>query len=173
MSQARGEKLLIPALGDVALSKLRSDLVAEAYDRIQAENPKIGPATIRRIHATFSSALNSAVGARRIDFNPAAHVHLPAHTRPQVRPWEPAELGKFLDHAANHRDGIVFEVIASTGMRRGEALGLRWSDIDLEAGVIVARLQLLQVGSEFQFGPLKTVNGQDRVIELTRGRSVH
>lgn len=101
------EKLLIPAMGDIALSKLRADHVVTAYDKIQAEHPTMGPTAMRRMHATLSSALNEAVKARRIDFNPAAHVHLPRAPRPKVKPWEPAELGKFLDHAAGHREGIL------------------------------------------------------------------
>jgi integrase len=104
--------------------------------------------------------------ARRIDFNPAQHVHLPDANRPKVIPWEPAELGQFLDHVAGHRFGALFEVMAATGLRRGEALGLRWSDIELELGVIVVRRQLVQVGSEAIFAAPKTRSGENRIVEL-------
>jgi integrase len=158
---------LIPELGHLELSKLRNDHIAAAYDNVQAANPRLGPATLHRIHRTLSSALNAAVKARRIEFNPASLVHLPEVRRPQVRPWEPAELGKFLDFVAGDELGALFEVIAATGMRRGEALGLRWSDIDLEVGVITVRQQLVESGAgRFDFGPPKTASGEGRQIEL-------
>jgi len=56
--------------------------------------------------------------------------------------------------------------MAVTGLRRGEALGLRWSDLTLETGDIVVRQQLIQVGSAFHFGPTKTRAGDHRVVEL-------
>jgi len=65
-----------------------------------------------------------------------------------VHPWEPAELGTFLDHAATHWLGNLFELIALAGLRRGEALGLRWSDVDLERGVLVVRQQVVQLDGE-------------------------
>ncbi len=77
----------------------------------------------------------------------------PKARRPKVRPWEADELGVFLDSLGGHRLAPVFEVIAATGLRRGEALGLRWDDVDLERGVIVVRQQLLQVASEHARSP--------------------
>jgi len=62
-----------------------------------------------------------------------------------VHPWGPAELGAFLDRTAGDRLGTLFEVMAMTGLRRGEALGLRWDDVDLERGRIVVRQQVVQV----------------------------
>jgi integrase len=44
----------------------------------------------------------------------------------------PEELGAFLDFAAGQRLGVLFEVLAMTGLRRGETVGLRWGDVDLE-----------------------------------------
>jgi len=160
------DSYLIPHLGHVQLNQLRAEHISVAYDAILDGNRRIGPSTLRRIHACLSSSLNAAVKARRLDFNPAAQVRLPDAARPKVQPWEPAELGRFLDHIAGHRLGILFEVIASTGLRRGEALGLRWSDVELDTGVVVVRRQLVQVGSAFHFGPTKTGAGDHRIVEL-------
>ena len=55
---------------------------------------------------------------------------------------------------------------ALTGLRRGEALGLRWVDVDLIAAEITVRQQLVQVGRRVEFGPPKTSSGEHRVIEL-------
>jgi integrase len=62
-----------------------------------------------------------------------------------VRPWEPAELGVFLEQAGSHRFGARFELIALAELRRGEACGLRWSDVELSRGFLVVRQQVVQV----------------------------
>ena len=98
------------------------------------------------MHATLRSALSSAQRQQLVAFNAAANLDLPAAARPKVRPWEPAELGRFLDSLGGDRLAALFELIAATGLRRGESCGLRWSDVDLERGVIVVRQQLVQVG---------------------------
>jgi integrase len=93
---------------------------------------------------------------------------LPSEQRPAVKPWEPAELGAFLDHVQDHRLGVLFEVMATCGLRRGEALGLRWSDVDLMQGNLTVRQQLLSRWDENgpAFGPPKTKAGEHRVIEV-------
>ena len=97
--------------------------------------PGPGPASVRRVHATLRSALSSAQRQQLVAFNAAANLDLPAAARPKVRPWEPAELGRFLDSLGDDRLAALFELIAATGLRRGEACGLRWSDVDLGRGV--------------------------------------
>jgi hypothetical protein len=60
----------------------------------------LSPSSVRRIHATLRSALNDAVRRRVIRDDPAALAELEPTRRPKVRPWEPEELGAFLDYAA-------------------------------------------------------------------------
>jgi len=158
---------LIPELGHIPLSKLTAEDISAAYDAVQARKPHLSPRSMQLMHRTLSAALARAVKSRRISYNPASHVDIAPVTRPQVNPWQPAELGKFLDHIVTHELGALFETIAATGMRRGEALGLRWRDLDLENGIIVVRQQLMEVkkGGE-KFGSPKSEAGEHRVIEL-------
>jgi integrase len=93
-------------------------------------------------------------------------VDLPKATRPTVRPWEAAELGRFLDHTARDPLGAFYGVAAFTGLRRGELLGLRWDDIDLDRSRLTVRQQIVQVGHATHIGPVKTSSGQDRVVDL-------
>ncbi|MCW2601690.1 MAG: Integrase [Frankiales bacterium] len=164
----------VPMLGDRLLIELRAEHIAAMYAAIRAGNAarkkakkqEVGPATIRRIHATLSSALNSAVKRRTIPYNPAVHVDLPKVSRPKVSPWQPAELGRFLDFAATDRLGAMFEVMAFAGLRRGEAVGLRWQDVDLSTGIITVRQQIVDVGGQLMVTKPKTASGEDRRVDI-------
>jgi hypothetical protein len=91
---------LVPKLGHLRLRDLRPGHVEAMLRPIGA-----GPSTVRRIHATLRSALATAKRRRLVAFNAAVDVELPKASRPKMRPWEPAELGAFLDHAAGARLG--------------------------------------------------------------------
>jgi integrase len=154
----------VPAIGSIRLGDLRPGHVEKLIRDLQVAGR--GIATIRRIHAVLRSALTAARRSRLVSYNAASDVALPGDRPAKVRPWEPAELGAFLDHAAGHRLGALFEVMAFTGMRRGEALALRWSDVDLQRGVIIVRTQLVEVGGRTVEGKPKTRSGEDRRIDI-------
>lgn len=178
---------LIPKLGRVKLRDLRPGHVQKFVDEL-ASGTERGGSTVLRILATLRSALTTAVKRQLIGMNPASTklLELPEAARPKVAPWSPEQLGTFLDSVAAHPLGALFELIASAGMRRGEALGVRWSDIDLEAGVVTVRQQITQIqkkraGAQPEcpvcgdrhagvgYGKPKTRSGEDRIIELDSG----
>ncbi|MEJ8643605.1 Arm DNA-binding domain-containing protein [Streptomyces sp. MS1.HAVA.3] len=184
------DEYLTPHLGRLRLRDLRPSHVDQLLAAL--DNGKRKAATVRRIHATLRSALSTAVRRRMITFNAAKDVDLPASQRPNVKPWEPAELGQFLDSIGTHRLGAMFEVVAGTGLRRGEAVGLRWDDIDLASRVIVVRQQIVQESGRkknkqepaacpyceaghlgVSFGKPKTASGRTASSTLTRSRSAH
>jgi integrase len=178
---------LTPQLGNLRLRDLRPNHVAALLRTVaqgQPGKPAPGPASVRRVHATLRSALTSAHRQQLVAFNAAANLDLPTAARPKVRPWEPAELGRFLDSIGGNRLAPLFELIAATGLRRGEACGLRWSDVDLGRGVVVVRQQLVQVTVDehmpkctccgevhkgLMIGPPKTKAGESRAVELDGG----
>jgi len=138
---------ILPALGGLRLDKLRTSHVDEMVraiergelgprDAVGLRLPPPGPATIQRIRATLRCLLAGAVKERRLPYNPATNARLPKVRRAEVQPWEAAQLGRFLDEAGSERLGIMFEVIATTGLRRAEACGARWCDLDLERGLL-------------------------------------
>ena len=161
---------LVPHLGQLPLERLRAHHISAMYQAIEAGNPgrrhAVGPTTMRRIHATLRAALNAAVKQQRLTVNPALHVELAPPTRQRVHPWESAELGHFLDYATIDRLGALYELLAMTGLRRGEAIGLTWDDVDLDDGHLIVRRQVLQLGHEVRVGLPKTKSGEDRVLEL-------
>lgn len=155
---------IIPALGPVLLVGLRKHHVAGFIEDL--EKAKRGATTIRRIHATLRSALTDALERDLIDYNPASHVRLPSVTKARISPWEPDEAGIFLDVAAEHRLGALFEVAILTGLRRGELAGLRWSDIDFDRDRLTVSVQLVRVGTKTMEQSIKTEAGQHRVVPL-------
>ena len=177
------EQYLVPSLGHLRLRDIRPAHISRFLRELGEPKPerkrRVGPSTVRRVHATLRSALGDARREGLIETNPAADASLPKAERPKVRPWEAAELGAFLDHAASDRLGPMFELIALAGLRRGEACGLRWEDIDLTARVLVVRQQVVQVyGRTFPcqgcrgehrnltFGAPKTSSGDARRVDL-------
>lgn len=176
---------LNPTLGSIRLRELRPGHVAEMLDQLLKESGaggnNLSPNTVTRIHACLRSALGTAVKMRLVSFNAARDVELPKVTRKRVKPWQPAELGAFLDSVQSERLGALFETVAASGMRRGEACGLRWDDLAPKAGVIIVRQQLTErsgdesvcpyCGQNHQglaFASPKTDSGEYRKIELDR-----
>jgi integrase len=151
------ERDLIPALGDRRLEHLRHQHVA-AFVR-DLEEAGRGVTTIRRLHATLSSALGDAVKRKRLSHNAAAFVVLPRPTKVERNPWTATEAVTFLEHASGDRLGQLFEVLAGTGLRIGECLALRRDDIDLDARALYvhpARGNLTSVNGHLSFTAPKT-----------------
>ncbi|MFB4274505.1 tyrosine-type recombinase/integrase, partial [Nonomuraea sp. MTCD27] len=97
----------------------------------------------------------------------AAKINLYVATpRPSsVMVWTPAQTSAFLAHAASHRLFALYRLIALRGLRRGEGAGLRWRDVDLEAGSAGVHWQITQLGWDAIQGKPKT-EASDRVIAL-------
>ncbi|MGH3869822.1 MAG: tyrosine-type recombinase/integrase [Pseudonocardiaceae bacterium] len=198
---------LTPQLGHLPLDKLTVDHVAALFDAIAERNDEIdaarssddprirasvtgirptGPATMQRYRATLRAALNAAIRARKISFNPASYVELPSGKRPKallwtderihrwrqtgqkpsrVMIWTPEQTGQFLDHAADEPLYALFHLIAFRGLRRGEACGLPWSETDLTTQTITITAQITQIGWAAEFGEPKS-DASGRVVSL-------
>jgi integrase len=161
---------LVPALGQYRLADLerRPELIEQMFSNLVTgvSGKPLSPASVRRIYSTLRSALNSAVKRRMLAHNPALHVELPrtALYRPVV--WDAQQVGIFLDAIQGHRLYALYGVVVLTGLRRGEALGLRWQDVDLDEGVLHVRQQVVAVGTEVRIGPPKTKAGE-RTVALS------
>jgi integrase len=151
----------------------------------QATGHPVTPATLARIRATLRAALNAAIRHGLITANPACHVELPparrphavvwtanrvAHwhatgERPPVAVWTAAQTAEFLHAIRGDRLYAAFHLIALSGLRRGEAAGLRWCDVDLDDGVAVISQQLQQYDGHMVTCPPKTSHSA-RVIAL-------
>lgn len=94
--------------------------------------------------ATLSSALTDAVRHHRLTHNPARYANVPRPRRSPRTCWSPAQAVTFLHHCAQTHDPLaeLYELILCTGLRKGEALALHWTDIDFDAQMLNVRYTL-------------------------------
>jgi integrase len=95
---------------------------------------------------------------------------LSAARKKEIKTWPSGTVREFLGRSAGeeNRHLVLWTLLATTGMRRGEALGIRWTDLDLDAGQASIRQTLICVNHEVQFGSPKTAKGQ-RSVALDAG----
>ncbi len=137
-----------PKIGSVPLADLTSLDLQRFYkhlldggrvDRIEAKKkPKgLAPKTVRNIHQMICSAYNLAMEQKQVARNPARRAApLPKVEHKEMKTLTADQLSTFFQEA---RDSGVYELYyldLATGLRRGELLGLKWTDIDLDRGVL-------------------------------------
>jgi integrase len=156
-------KHIVPGLGKYELLKLSPLHLQKFYrDLKNAENP-LSDEIIAKIHTIISAALNKAFQWGLVPKNVAKLVDKPRFSKREMSIWEEEHIIKFLQVAREDRLFIAFFLAITTGMRRGEILGLRWKDVDLEKGVLAVRQTLSNSGDSFQ--ETKTKSAQ-RTIAL-------
>lgn len=150
------EQDLIPSrIGGVRLEDLRKHHLNGLVDDLVAAGR--GAVTVRRIIAVVQRALRAAADDELIPANPATRLALPRVDAKPFQPWEPAQVGHFLDVAAQHRLGVLFEVGMFTGLRRSELIALRWADVDLVRRTLAVRASKTDAG-------LRVLDIDDRTI---------
>ena len=120
----------------------------------------LSPSTIRRIHGVLRSALNTAVKRRLIPYNPAEHIELAPENPKRPKPWTPEQSQAFLQHVAEDRLANLYHLMLVTGMRRGETVGLRWEDVDLDGECLFVIQQITDVNGRSMVSTPKTKRGQ-------------
>jgi integrase len=141
-------------LGDLSLEELDGPKLNLFYAQLAADGRVDGkgglsPASVRRIHATLHRALREAVRWGYLSDNPADRCDPPkvrADGFVEMKTWDAAELRHFLESVADDSLYPLWLLLAMTGMRRGEALGLRWMDLDLERAQLSVRQTLVPIG---------------------------
>jgi integrase len=121
----------------------------------------LSPRSVQIIHATLRAMLAEAVREELIERNVASIVRPPSVRQEEVRPWSPEEAAKFLKAARQDRLYALFAVGVGLGLRRGELLGLRWSDVDLEQALIHVRQTAQRINRQGMiFGPPKSARSK-------------
>ena len=124
--------------------------------------------TIHHVHSCLHKACKDAVGgatSRGTRSTPPTRRARRATARREMQTWTKEQLKAFLDAVEDDRLSALWHTIAMTGMRRGEALGLRWTDVDLENARLSVRRALIPTNREVVVSEPKTAKGR-RVVAL-------
>ena len=167
-----------PYIGSVPLSGVTPVILTKLYRDLEKSGRAdkqggLAARTVRYIHTIVSAALRDAVDGGQLSVNPAAKAKPPSARdakSPEMHPWNSVQVSAFLAWSKNN-SGLhpAWHVLAMTGMRRGELLGLRWKDIDLDKCVIAVRRSATLVrvkgeGASVTEGPTK--GGTSRVVDI-------
>lgn len=174
-SYARNLRLhVVPFLGSTPLAGIDAGALNGLYAALLAHGRKTGdegeglsPRSVRYVHTIVHRLLRDAVRWSRLARNPADAADPPRGTSsgsPDMVTWSASELALFLDGArTTDRHWPAYLLLATTGMRRGEALGLRWADLDLTASRAAIRQTVVTVNHQVLLGTPKTAKGRRTV----------
>ena len=147
---------VLPRLGGVRLQALTPMHLDAMYVELLAsgnmrtEGAVLSARTVRYVHTIVRKALSDATRKGLIVRNPSDASTPPSAKSaraPEMSFWSPAELHRFLDFIEDHDLYPMIRLVGMSGLRRGEACGLRWSDVDLETGRVSVRQQLVVVAA--------------------------
>jgi len=164
---------IAPHIGSVKLAKLTGSQVNALYAKLAETGQKdektgLSAMTIHHVHACLHKACKDAVRWGHLPKNPLDAADPPRKKgdgTKEMKTWTKEQLKAFLEAVADERLAALWYTIAFTGMRRGEALGLRWSDVDLENSRLSVRRALIPINREVVVSEPKTAKGR-RVIAL-------
>ena len=181
-SYVRNVKLhVVPYIGGVQLQQVDGAVLNRLYSELLESGRKLGtqssglkPRTVRYVHTILSGAFDDAVKWQRIVINPATRATPPSASSakaPEMHTWTGAQVRRFLELSEGDRYYYPFAFLALTGCRRGEALGLRWSDVDWDRNLVSIRqtvIPLTKSSGKGREGRIvaRTKTDRARLVEL-------
>ena len=168
---------IIPALGHLKLRDIRPlhiqrfiDDLSKRETHLDGKPGKLSPSTIRRYYTMVSSLMKSAYKLGLIGVNPAERerITLPKLEEEQTEIYSETELDKMLQALEN--EPLMFRVLIhmalNTGCRRGELMGLKWSDIDFKTGVLTISRSNYKLTGDAEIKSKSTKTGRSRTLIL-------
>jgi integrase len=128
---------LIPGLGAHRLERLQPEHLERFYAKMQRDGSAAG--TAHQAHRTIRTALNEAVRRGHLARNPASLAKAPRLKDEEIEPYTVEEVRRLLEAAMQRRNSARWAIALALGLRQGEALGLKWSDVNLKTGTLVVR----------------------------------
>jgi len=167
---------IVPHIGTVKLQRLSGSQVNALYAKLAESGRKDGKSglsamTIHHVHACLHKACKDAVRWGHLPKNPLDAADPPRKKDDgarEMQTWSKEQLKAFLTAVGEERLSSLWHTIVMTGMRRGEAIGLRWIDVDLENARLAVRRALIPISREVVVSAPKTAKGR-RVIALDPG----
>jgi integrase len=169
---------VLPSLGATPLPKLSPLDLQRLYSSLKATG--LSPTTIASLHYVIHRALKQAVRWDLVARNVCDAMDPPRRTTPESLTWDTKQTATFLASATEDDVEALWRLALLTGMRRGEILGLRWQDVDLDRGdLAVRRTCSLGKGGAWEFGLPKSAKSRrsialpDSVVVALRKHRVH
>lgn len=156
------EKHLIPTLGRVKLDQLTPQQVQGMINNRLAAG--FSTKTVAYVHQVLRTALSLGVRWEMVSRNVAKLVDKPKVERKAINPLRPEEAREFLAAIRGHRLEALFTVALALGLRQGEALGLRWRDVDFAAGTLRVSNQLQRISGRLSLVPPKTTKSRRTLV---------
>ncbi len=133
---------LVPGIGKHRIDKLEPEHLEKLYRKMMRAGSK--SARVHQVHRTIRAALNIAVRRKHITENPALLARAPKIEEIEVEPYSVEEVKRLLEAAQERRNSARWAIALALGLRQGEALGLRWTDVDLDVGTLNVRRSRLR-----------------------------
>lgn len=167
------EKHIIPAIGGIKLRQLTALHIQQMYNHAKEQGRvrrwekttdlSLANSTVRRIHMVLNSCLQQAVKERIIPYNPCESCRVPKLEKKEMTIIPPEKVGAYLRAAEEYGVLPIFYLELTSGLRRGELLGLQWSDLDPENQLITVNKQLSKINGELVLTTPKTQNSIRKV----------
>ena len=153
-------RLSLGELEHLPLRKLTPQHLAARYAALRETR---APASIAQLHAVLHGALRAAVLWHLIPRNPADAVRPPRAERREMRALSGPQVRELLAALAGDPLEALYVLAVATGMRQGELLGLRWRDVDLDAGALSVQHSLIRIGGTWRLVEPKTARSRRQI----------
>ncbi len=157
---------IIPVIGQIPLRKIVPSDIQFVLTTMREAGQS--PRSQQQARALLSVALSEAENNEYIPSNPVKKVRIPVNKNREIEPLAIEEVKRLLETYRDTPSSARLHVALLCGLRQGEALGLRWRDIDLENGVLEVRNQIQMIDGKLQLTGLKTERSR-RSLVLTLG----
>lgn len=156
------DKHTIPYIGHILVQKLTGTEIQHMYTQLSKTG--LSPRSIRYVHTTLREVLQYAYKTRVISLNPADFVSAPKQGKYKAEVYNTDEVAKLLSCAKGTDMEIPLMIDLETGLRRGELLALKWSDINWEECILTVKRNLVCINGEYNFGETKTKSGNRKLL---------
>lgn len=118
---------VIDRIGGLRLDKVTPQVIQNLYGKLREQGSS--PRTLQYTHTVLKDALGKAVAWKLLRENPCAHVSWGTKEHHEMLVWGAGQVNSFLRSAVSSDDYALWHLLLSTGMRPGEAFGLKWADL--------------------------------------------
>lgn len=156
------EKHIYPRIGDIPLNRIKPSDIQKLYDELLASG--LSGTTVRYVHNNLHRAFGFAVKQELLIRNPVDMVEPPKIDRPEITPLTMEQVKHLLRVCHDQEIYIPVMLAVTLGLRRGEALGLQWSDIDLAEKTLTVRHSAICDADGFRLSSPKTKNSRRTLL---------